>query len=197
MISAVTGIIKSVNPSHVTLEVGPFECMLQVPNGLLHTIGTSITLHVHIHWNAENGPSFYGFSNTLDRTVFTLLISCNGIGPKIGLSALDTLGSPAILEAIQLGTARTLSTINGIGTKKAEYLIMHLKDKITPLLSLIATKPEAKVLEQWQTISLTLESLNYSRTEIVVAMDHLKTASQQQDLSFDQLLRRALTFLAK
>lgn len=197
MISAITGIIKSASQNHIALDIGSFECTLQISNGLAYSIGTSITLHVYAHWNSDNGPSFYGFANTLDRSVFTLLISCNGIGPKIGLAALDTLGAHAILEAIQLGTTRTLSSITGVGTKKAEFLIMHLKDKIAPLLSSIATKPEAKILEQWQTVSLTLESLNYSRTEITVAMDHLKTAYQQQELSFDQLLRKALTFLAK
>ena len=52
-------------------------------------------------------------------------------------------------------------------------------------------------IEQWHTINLTLESLNYSRHEITETMNYLKTISAQQEFSFDQLLRKALTFLSK
>lgn len=197
MISALNGIIKGTSPQHILIEVGPIECTLQVPDSTPYQNGSNALIHIYMHWNAENGPSFYGFATPLDRTVFTLIISCSGIGPKIGLSALASLRSTDILEAIQLGDVRTLSSINGIGTKKAEQIILHLKHKISTLIATSDMLSGSPKIEQWNTIQLALESLSYSRHEISLAMDQLKTASSQQEYSFDQLLRKALTFLSK
>ena len=80
-----------------------------------------------MHWNAENGPSFYGFTTPFDKTVFTHIMQCPGIGPKIALTALASIGASGILEAIQCGDIKRLSSINGVGTKKAEQIILHLK----------------------------------------------------------------------
>jgi Holliday junction resolvasome RuvABC DNA-binding subunit len=42
-----------------------------------------------------------------------------------------------------------------------------------------------------------LQSLNYSRPEISRAMDYLKKNVTIKDVSFDHLLRQALSFLSK
>lgn len=205
MISALTGIVKHTYPQQLTLEVGPLECTLQIPNSALYVTGIAIHVHVYMHWNAENGPTFYGFATSLDKALFMLIISCSGIGPKIGLTALAHLGSQHIIEAIQLGDVRALSSISGIGAKKAEQIIVQLKHKIATLIESNITNshttdknsPGARKVEQWHTINLALESLNYSRPEISMALDHLRIISAEQELPFDQLLRKALTFLAK
>ncbi|MCX5924936.1 MAG: helix-hairpin-helix domain-containing protein [Candidatus Dependentiae bacterium] len=197
MISAINGVIKETFTQQVLIAVGPIECTLQVPDTTLYHNGSPACLQVYMHWSAENGPSFYGFATSLDKTVFMLIIGCSGIGPKIGLAAIARLGAQGFLESIQLGDVRILSSIAGIGAKKAEQMILHLKHKVTTLLANPAISPKSGTLAQWHTISLTLESLNYSRSEITQTMDHLKTVSLQHELSFDQLLRKALTFLAK
>jgi|GEM_PF-285680 len=223
MISAITGIVKQSANQHVTLAVGGIvECTLQVPNGTCYSAGESVALVVYMHWNAEAGPSFYGFSSEYEKRLFMLIISCAGIGPKIGLAALADLGATSFVEAIHMSDIKKLSSISGVGMRKAEQIVMHLKNKIAGLQDYSEYDDGQKDggsagqqgngqknnglsdrVKVWQTINLTLESLNYSRIEIAQAMQYLKTVSTEKELSlekeltFDQLLRIALMFLAK
>jgi len=210
MISAITGIVKQTANQQVTLVVGAIvECTLQVPDSGCYSAGESATLVVYMHWNAENGPSFYGFSTHYEKRLFMLIIGCAGIGPKIGLSALADLGASAIVEAVHMSDIKQLSTISGVGMRKAEQIVMHLKSKIASLHDYQdysenygngseeksgGLSDRVKIL---QTINLTLESLNYSRVEIAQAMQHLKAVSSDREFTFDQLLRMALMSLAK
>jgi len=165
----------------------------------MYTIDSHITLHIYTHWNAEQGPSFYGFATPLDKALFSLIITCSGIGPKLGLTALARLGSAGLIDSIQSGNIRLLNSINGIGTKKAEQLILHVKDKIPALATeyhdYLRTTVSLQTAEHWRTVQLTLESLHYSRAEIAQAIHHLKINGATSN-SFDQLLRKALAFLS-
>ena len=58
-------------------------------------------LHTYLHWNQEQGPSIFGFASDIEREVFLLIISCSGIGPKIGLAVLAQIGSQSFIRAVQ------------------------------------------------------------------------------------------------
>ncbi len=197
MVSYVTGTVKSAAKQRVTLAVGPVGLELGVPDGSLFQIGQAATVHLYMHWNQEQGPSLFGFTSSLEKEVFLLIISCSGIGPKIALAVLADLGAQGFLEAIQMGDERMLSKVSGIGLKKAEQMIVQLKHKIEPLIASGAMQGGSQRVMHWHTVSKALESLNYSRTEITQAMSHLKSTKAQVDISFDQLLRQALSFLSK
>ncbi len=209
MISAITGIVKQATNQQVSLTVGALvECTLQVPDSNYYCVGDSVTVVTYMHWNAENGPSFYGFNTHYEKRLFILIISCAGIGPKIGLAALADLGAPAFVEAIHMSDIKQLSSIAGVGMRKAEQIVMHLKSKIASLQDYQDYSEQGSHggqknsdlsdrVKMWHTINLTLESLNYSRIEIAQAMQHLKTVSSDREFTFDQLLRMALMSLAK
>ncbi|MDP3889412.1 MAG: Holliday junction branch migration protein RuvA [bacterium] len=196
MINYICGTIKERCNKHITLEVGPIGLAIQVPDSSLFVIGDQVVLQLHLHWNAEQGPSLYGFRTVLDRTVFILITSCSGVGPKITLAILEQLGTQGFLQAIQMNDEQMLSKVSGIGIKRAEQIIVQLKDKVNNLLTLNPVMGDDGKIEQWHTLTQALQSLNYSRTEITRTMNHLKTAKQEQQ-TFDQLMRQALSFLSK
>jgi holliday junction DNA helicase RuvA len=197
MISSINGVVNATAHQAVSIDLGPVTCTLAVPDSSCYSVGSHAVVHTHMHWNSEYGPTFYGFQTALDKAVFILIISCSGIGPKIALAALASLGAQNFLESIQLGDTRTLSSVSGIGTKKAEQIIMQLKNKISDLIASGQITHGSAKIEQWHTINLALESLHYSRPEINRAMDHLKSISQGGEHSFDQLMRKALALLSK
>jgi len=197
MISSLNGIIKETAAHFVSIDLGPITCTLAVPDGTVYQIGSPAQIYTHMHWNSDNGPTFYGFQAQLDRTVFQLIISCSGIGPKIALAALSALGAGQFLEAVHTGDIKKLSSISGIGTKKAEQIILQLKDKISQLLNTGQLAHGSAKLEQWHTVTLALESLHYSRTEINRALEQLKAGALPDNLPFDQLMRKALALLSK
>ncbi len=153
-----------------------------------------------MHWNQEQGPSLFGFLSELEKTVFLLIISCSGIGPKIALAALGELTPAQFLQAIQEGNTKALSSVSGIGAKKAEQMILNLKDKVTKLIQtqgIIGTSDETNALAQWSNVTQVLQSLNYSKGEIEAAMRYIGKECAGRSLPFDELLRKALSFLSK
>jgi Holliday junction DNA helicase RuvA len=196
MLSQLTGIVQSVDNHTIHLIVGPMGFALQVPNIAQFPPGKEATVLVYMHWNAENGPSFFGFKSAIDKQVFEFIISCSGIGPKIGLAVLGDLGASGFVHAVQMSNDKALSKVNGIGAKKAEQIIFQLRSKVEKLIGSGVEIAGGAVLEQWHTVSQALESLNYSRVEISRAMSQLRKDADA-NLPFDQLMRKALSLLSK
>ncbi len=197
MINYLTGSIKEIDGTYVILDIGTIGLAVSVPNAQSFKPGTKVTFYAYLHWNAEQGPSLYGFSSQLEKAVFVLVTSCSGIGPKIALAVLADLGASGFLQAVGMGNDQMLSKVSGIGTKKAEQIIVQLKHKVAKLIESGIDLGNAQELTHWHEVAQVLESLNYSRMEVNRAMSHLKKLPEQSNGSFDQLLRKALSFLSR
>lgn len=198
MIHTMQGAVRHAQEGYITLECGAISFLIQVPQSALFAVGETINLQTYMHWNQEQGPSLFGFSTDLERSVFQLIISCSGLGPKIALAILADLGAKAFLETIHTSNEKALTQVSGIGAKKAEQMIVQLKHKVAKLIdSGIQLHGAQQTLEQWQTVSQVLQSLNYSRSEISAAIKYINEQPCATQLPFDQLMRHALSFLAK
>lgn len=199
MFSYLEGKIISVDAGAVTIQTGGMGFTVQTASPENFQKDTVAKLLVHMHWNQENGPSLFGFANELEKKVFLLVISCSGMGPKIGLALLSQLTPGNFLAAVQEGNDKALSAVSGIGQKKAEQMVVQLRSKVAKLLDegLIVADSGAIALEQWKNVSQVLKSLSYSRPEIDAALAHLRKEHGGSKASFDQLIRSGLSFLAK
>lgn len=197
MINALSGTIKEINESALTIDVHGVGFGVQLPQASLFQVGQKIDVLVHMHWNQENGPSLFGFNNALEKAVFLMITSCSGLGPKLAMAVLAQLGATEFLEAVQTGNEDALSAVSGIGAKKAEQIIVQLKHKVAKLVESGITIGASATLEKRHEISQVLKSLNYSPQEIRAAMNHLNDQYPQSSVAFDQLVRHALAFLAK
>ncbi len=197
MMSFITGTVQEIKERALTLSVGPMGISLNVPEPGIFPLGKEIKMYTYLHWNSEQGPSLFGFSSELEKTVFLLVISCSGLGPKIALAVLADLGPDQFLQAIQEGDDKVLSKVSGIGAKKAEQMAVQLKHKVAKLIKSGVELGTSEQFQQWNNMVQVLESLNYSRTEINASMNFLKENHIGQNLPFDQMMRHALSFLAK
>lgn len=160
------------------------------------SVGQQIAVHVHLQWHQENGPVLYGFQTELEKTIFLLIISCSGIGPKIALAILSTLKPATFLKVIQTSDEKTLSSVNGIGAKKAEQMIVQLRHKVAKLIESGVVIDNDAEFNDLKNISDVLTSLSYSRAEISQALQFVKE-SVEPNAPFDQLMRKALSYLSK
>jgi holliday junction DNA helicase RuvA len=197
MITLLSGSIKELAPQSLTLIVGGIGFAVVVPDERLFYLNQDIVLQIYFHWNQETGPQLYGFTSTLARTVFMLIISCSGLGPKMGLAILAQITPEQFLQAIMLADVKALSSITGVGPKKAESMVMQLKDKVAKINPTEVKTSEGLILSRIKEVADALSSLNYSRTEIAMALDHVKKNCDLETSSFNELLRKALSFLAK
>lgn len=131
MISYLNGKIVKVDASGViVLAVGPvaFEIHAPVQMHSPWKEGEDVRFYTHLLISLER-PILYGFDSAYDRDIFRLLLTASQVGPKVALSLLE-LGGDTIVRAIASGDARTLTAATGIGQKKAERIVLDLKDKV-------------------------------------------------------------------
>ena len=195
MIWSVHGVVAHVLEQSVVMNVGPMCLEIVVSNPARYIVQEKAEICTYMHWNTEQGPSLYGFENQLQKEVFLIVISCSGVGPKIGMAVLADLGPEGFISAVGQSDEKQLSTVSGIGIKKAEQIIVQAKHKVQKLLdSGIAVNSGQTT--QLQEVFQVLLSLNYSRAEVQQAMEHIKVTQHTQK-PLDQLLRMALSHLSK
>jgi len=197
VISYLAGTVKEVKDKSVTLLVNGFGLNIQTPNTKGISINKDLELFTYMHWNTENGPSLYGFTQELEKTVFLLIIDCPKIGPGIAINILSQISAGKFLEIVSSHNEKALSSINGIGPKKAEQIIVTLKSKVSKLLASGQIKSDTQQdFVQWQNVNDVLVSLNYSKSEIAKTMQYLTEKYSGQNVALDQLIRAALGYLS-
>lgn len=196
MINFLKGTILECKDHILTIDVHGVGFQVTIPENTPVIKGEQTALYIYLQWHQEQGPILFGFQNELEKAIFLLIISCSGIGPKIALSILSSMKPTSFLKAIQTDDQKALSSISGIGAKKAEQMIVQLRHKATKLLESGIASEDNDNFEHWKNISEVLTSLHYSRSEITNALGHIQENSPE-NVSFDLLLRKALSFLSK
>ena len=199
VIDIVKGTIYDVQEKSVSVLTAGLGLKFATPRGNEWQVEQEATLYTYLHWHAENGPSLFGFASTFERLVFLLIIECPKIGPSIGLNILHQLRPAQFLEIVTTQNEKGLSSVNGIGAKKAEQIIMELKHKISKLTNTgtLVPPPETQgSFLHWQQASEVLYSLNYSKQEVSKVLQFLTKKYSGQELALDQLIRAALSQLS-
>lgn len=197
MITFIHGTIRDIQDNLLMVDVNGVGYGVYVAQSPAFVLKQLVELHVHMHWNQETGPQLFGFSTALEKTLFILITNCSGIGPKLGLSLLGEFSPSSFISAITTGDVKALSSVSGVGTKKAESLILQLRDKIDKLIKSGIVIDEPASFSHLKNVSDVLTSLNYSRPEVQAALEHVKKTSALEQATFDELMRKALSFLSK
>lgn len=197
MIAVISGTITSIEGNKLCVQTSMLGFEIFCPHAHALNLQQPITLHTYLHWNQEQGPSLFGFLQPLDKEAFLLIISCSGIGPKLGLSILEQIEASQFLHLVSEENIAQLSSLKNIGAKKAEQICLNLKNKAPKLLTAhpnLATKLPKSL---WRDLQETLTSLNYSPGEIKQTTAILREETKELSPSFDLLLRKALQILSK
>lgn len=196
MIDHIIGQIETADKHFLVVTVANLGFTLQVPNPLAFQVGKTCTIPTYLHWHPENGPALYGFSSSVERKLFLLIINCSGIGPKIALALLGELTPSKFVKAISASDMGALSSVSGVGPKKAEQIVVQLRDKISSLAD-EGFEGATEDVARWKDVADALNSLNYSKPEVTRTLHHLNEQFAAKKTSFDELLRHALSYLAK
>ncbi len=81
----------------------------------------------------ESEIELIGFATENEYILFTILIQASGIGARLALATLDSLGVSGAARAIAQKDAAMLGRVPGIGKKTAERIGIELSDKIPQL----------------------------------------------------------------
>jgi holliday junction DNA helicase RuvA len=131
MIASVTGVITERGPISV-VEVGGIGLAVSLPAGdaeRLPAVGDTVRLWTHLAVR-EDAWTLFGFLEQETRTMYRLLLSVSGVGPKVALGMLSGASAAEIAAALHRGDEKTLVKLPGIGKKSAARLVVELSSKV-------------------------------------------------------------------
>lgn len=134
MISLLNGTVRSIHSDRIVVEVGGFGLsVLVTPSTTTQvTLGSQIQLFTSLVVR-EDSLTLFGFVNEESRSLFELVQTVSGIGPKVALSILGVLTPEDLSRAISLEDIGAIERVPGIGRKGAQRLILELKGKLSDL----------------------------------------------------------------
>ncbi|MHA7130759.1 Holliday junction branch migration protein RuvA [Algoriphagus namhaensis] len=131
MIAYLQGKLAFKDPTYVIIDVHGVGYLVKISLQTYSKIKDeeSIRLLTHLHIK-EDAHTLFGFREEVERSMFLLLLSINGVGPNTALMVLSSLSTEEIEQAILGGDVGTIQRVKGIGAKTAQRIILELKDKI-------------------------------------------------------------------
>lgn len=134
MIYTLQGNVQELTPSYVILNVHGVGYYVGISLQTFEKLQLSKEAFLHIQQIIrEDAHLLFGFYSTLEKHIFNLLISVNGVGPVSALIMLSSLNNEEIANAILSGNSGVLQKVKGIGAKTAERIIVDLRDKMQKL----------------------------------------------------------------
>ncbi len=147
--------------------------------------GEEVTVETYLHVR-EDALQLYGFADLAERELFTLLLTVNGIGPKVALAIVSGSPPAQLRRAIVTGDHARFQAIPGIGRKTAERIVLELKEKLGP--GAVSPEPaDARGETQHLVAREALVELGYSLVEAEQAL-----AAVDEELAPEERVRLAL-----
>lgn len=188
MIAQLTGRVARVLYNPLILDVHGVGYAVHVPPRLLTqtTVGKEMTIHTHTYVR-EDALTLFGFATEEELTLFELLLTVSGIGPKTALAVLDR-GSEAIRRAIVTADVEFFMAVPRLGKKNAQKIIIELKTKLGSPTDLDLNQESSDIKQ----IIDALISMGFDRKEAREAVKQLPA-----DGTLEQKVKYALKMMGK
>lgn len=169
-------------PQGMILENNGIGYLIHLARPFQAQEGEEIFVYTYFHVR-EDEQSLYGFDTAEEKQLFELLLSVNGIGPKLGLQILAQHQPDRFAAAILHNDVKTLTRAKGLGKKGAERLIVELKDKMKTRRQEVMSEPSTEG-------ELPAEELSHRYGEVLDALLVLgfnrKDALSRLEKSYDE-----------
>jgi Holliday junction DNA helicase RuvA len=191
MISILHGNVISQETDGIIVDVNGVGFHVLVPMPLRDHLqpGENIYLFTRLIVR-EDAWILCGFETKEGREVFDLLISVNGVGPRLAMSILSTLTPDTIRRAVFNEQAEVFNRVSGIGNKTAQKIILHLQDRLPSNEGLA---PLTRISEVDTEVLAALTTLGYSLVEAQAALQYIPRDTPQE---VETRLRIALQYFS-
>jgi Holliday junction DNA helicase RuvA len=131
MIASLEGVVADVMSDSLAVEVGGVGYQVFAAPSLLTTVRPNTRLKVHTyHLVREDTQALYGFRSPEERGFFTLLLTVNGVGPKVALAIVGSRPVADLQLAILQADQAVLTAVSGVGKRLADRIVLELKEKV-------------------------------------------------------------------
>jgi len=192
MVRMVRGVVIARLKDALVVDIGGAEggiglkISVPEPTAARFSEGAAVRLHTHLQVR-EDALILYGFESEDELALFELLLTVNGVGPRVALNTLSTLTPDALRLALANGEPAIIARVPGVGKRTAEKIVLELKDKIKAPASVVEglahlSAVDAEVID-------ALVALGYSVVEAQRAVQSLP----REVTTIEERLRLALS----
>lgn len=202
MIYSLTGRLTHKENGFAVVECAGVGYMCQTTAQTLSKLsGDTVTLFTYMHIT-ENSLDLFGFGSREELSMFKMLISVSGVGPKAALAILSEFDADRLMLFIASGDAKMITKAQGVGPKLAQRIVLELKDKAAKLLpsgiisaseDFFESRSEKNIGKDNISEALTaLVTLGYTRSEAAEALSGVDAK-----MGVDDMIKEGLRRLAK
>jgi holliday junction DNA helicase RuvA len=206
VIAHVTGSVAALAPDGAVIDVGGIGLFVQCTPGTLASLRTGEQARVATSLVVrEDSLTLYGFATDDERTVFELLQTASGVGPRLAQAMLAVLTPDALRRAVATEDLVALMSVPGIGRKGAQRIVLELAGRLgAPAGAAMGNGVAAvgAVQPQWQDqVRAGLVSLGWGGKEadqaVAAVATELSVGADSADVDVAVALRAALRVLGR
>jgi Holliday junction DNA helicase RuvA len=209
MIASINGRVAAVSPDGAVVEVGGVGLAVQCTPGTIARLQVGETARLSTSLVVrEDSLTLYGFADDDERSLFELLQTANGVGPRLAQAVLAIHPPREVRRAVSMADVKSLMQVPGIGKKGAERLILELRDRLgsvttdTSLDGPIGLPSVAPVAPWRDQLTSALVGLGWNPKEAESAVIQLAPVADEQivakgSIEVAVLLRQALQLLGR
>jgi Holliday junction DNA helicase RuvA len=208
VIASVHGRVAAVSPDGAVVEVGGVGLAVSCTPGTIARlrVGEQARLSTSLVVR-EDSLTLYGFADDDERSLFELLQTANGVGPRLAQAVLAIHPPREVRRAVSMGDLKALMQVPGIGRKGAERLVLELRDRLGSTTSDTSldgpSGPSVAAVAPWRDqLTSALVGLGWNPREADGAVGLLAPVADEQiaatgTVEVAVLLRQALQLLGR
>lgn len=174
MIAFVAGPVAAVGPTSAVVEVGGVGLDVQCTPGTLARLrlGQPARLPTSLVVR-EDSLTLYGFADEDERSVFELLQTASGVGPRLAQAMLAVHPPDELRRAVATEDLTALTRVPGIGRKGAQRIVLELRDRLgAPVGGAGGVPPARRADADWRVqVSEALVGLGWPARDAEAACD--------------------------
>jgi len=131
VIASLTGTVTLKDISTLVIETSGVGYLVSVlpQTSASVSVGGQLKLHT-AHIFREDSQSLFGFVTAEELSVFQLLCTVSGVGPKSALAVVGQLGVEGVSEAVTTANDEMFRSVSGVGPKTAKLIVLNLTGKL-------------------------------------------------------------------
>src|SRR5436305_2664380 len=134
MISRLRGQVVARSAAGIVVDVGGVGYLVSPTASLRSRAepGGDVVAETYLHVR-EDALQLFGFAEAAEREMFELMLTVQGVGPKVALAIVSGSTPGELRRAIALEDTARFQAIPGIGKKTAQRVVLELKEKLGAL----------------------------------------------------------------
>ena len=193
MLEYVKGEIAEITPAFVVIDCNGVGYMLNISLNTYASLQNQRSAKVFVYEAIrEDAYVLYGFSDKMEREMFSLLVSVSGVGPNTARMILSSLSPDDLQAVISSGNVSQLKLVKGIGAKTAQRIIVDLKDKLKSGNNTLLVQLESSS-ETFDEAVAALVLLGFPRPAVVQALGQVLKDSPL--IKVEEAIKMALKIL--